>query len=124
MRRLIGALCFKIKMEVKTTNFDGSWDDVCEYCGRSQKSHQVDAGKSEGIQYLHRMPCEEEQYEINKKAVKRGINIRTIIWFYDLAKYIWDKIPFKKETRLLYDFSKNIFISIRALIFLHRSKPK
>ncbi len=57
-------------METKNTNFEGCWEDECSYCGKPQKEHQKNIGDHEGITYLHRQPCSEEQKVTTRKAQK------------------------------------------------------
>ena len=111
-------------METKYTNFDGDWDQPCPHCGEPHRVHQVNMGEHEGVTYIHRQPCEKQKHQISKDAALQGVVVRTAINIYDLCKYIYDKIPFKTEAQLVYSFFKNIFISIRALLYLNRTKPK
>ncbi len=111
-------------MEIKYTNYDGDWEESCPHCGKPQKEHQVNIGEHEGVRYIHRQPCEEEQHHIRKEAVKRGIVTRIIIQVYGICSYLWGKIPFKEEIKLIFGFFKNIFISLRAIFYLRRNKPK
>lgn len=111
-------------MKIKFTNYDGDWDQNCPHCGKPQLDHQVNLGELEGVRYIHKHPCSEEQHNIRKKWVKRSIATRTIFLIYDIYKYIWDLIPFKSELKLLWKSIKHIFISIRALLYLNKTKPK
>lgn len=110
-------------MKFENSNFDGDWDESCPFCGKPQIQHQENLGTHDGITYLHRQPCAEEAHEINIKWVKRGIAIRTISFVYNIAKYIWDKVPSKDEFKLLWQLIKHIFISIRAICYLIKRKP-
>ncbi len=111
-------------MKINYTNFTGNWDKNCPHCGKPQVEHQVNLGELEGVRYIHRQPCPEEQHLIRKKAVAQGIATRTILLTIDFCKYIWDLIPFKAELKLLWKSIKHIFISIRALLYLNKTKPK
>lgn len=111
-------------MKTHCANFDGDWSETCKFCGKSQLEHQHHLGDLEGVRYISRMPCEQEQHHIRKEAVKRGIILRTIILVYDTVQYLWGLIPFKEEIKLAWSYIKNIFISIRALIYLKKNKPK
>lgn len=111
-------------METKYTNFDGDWNEACSYCGKPQKDHQVELGTSEGIRYIHRQPCAEEQHQIRKDAVKRGMVLRGIVLIVDIAEYVWSRIPFKKEIGLIWKGIKYIMVSIRAIFYLNPKKPK
>jgi hypothetical protein len=111
-------------MKVRYTNFDGDWDAPCTYCGKPHRSHQIYIGEAEGYQLIHRNPCPEQQYAIKKHAVVQGIALRTVLWFYNVGCYIWSKVPLKKEFGLLFAFLKNIYLTVRALIHLRKSKPK
>jgi hypothetical protein len=110
--------------KVRYTNFEGDWDSNCEFCSKSHRLHQVELGELEGTKLIHRQPCPEEQYAINKRLVTQSVILRTILFFYNLGKYVWGKIPFKEEAKLLLGFVKHIFISVRAFIYLGRQKPK
>lgn len=111
-------------MEIKYTNFDGDWNHICPYYGHQQKEHQTNLGKHEDVRYIHRQPCPQEQHQIRKRAVEQGIAFRGIIFFYDLAVYVWGLIPFKEEAKLIWQGIKHVFISIQAVIYLNRHKPK
>lgn len=111
-------------MKINFTNYDGDWEANCSYCGKEQKDHQVILGDYKGVRHIHRQPCPEEQHEITKKAVTRGIITRAILLFYDLGKYLWDKIPLKSEFKILWKGIKHFYVSIRALVYLNRNKPK
>lgn len=111
-------------MKIKFTNYDGDWDQNCPHCGKPQLDHQVNLGELEGVRYRHRHPCPEEQHIIRKKWVNRGIATRAILLTYDLFKYFWDKIPLKTELKLFWKGFKHFFISIRALLYLKKNKPK
>ena len=115
---------FPRDMEVNYTNYDGDWEENCPDCGKPQKEHQVELGEFENVRYIHRMPCPEEQHQIRKRAVKQGIAIRTISLFYNLVTYLWGLIPFKEEAKLLWQAIKHIFVSFRAIFYLHKNKPK
>ena len=115
---------FQRDMEVKYTNYNGNWEESCPFCGKSQKEHQVNLGELENVQYIHRQPCPEEQYQIRKKAVTHGIVLRTILLIYNFFMYLWGLIPFKEEAKLLWKAIKHMFISIRAVFYLHKKKPK
>ncbi|POP53267.1 hypothetical protein [Zhongshania marina] len=111
-------------MDIEYTNFDGDWAANCPYCGKPQVTHQVDLGEFEGKKYIHRQPCEEEQYQIRKRAVKRGIVNRSIILAYDIVMYIWGLIPFKEEIKLVFSTVKHCLKSIKAVLYLRSTKPK
>jgi hypothetical protein len=111
-------------MKINYTNFTGNWDQNCPHCGKPQVEHQVNLGEREGVRYIHRQPCPEEQYLIKKKAVAQAIATRTILLTFELCKYIWDKIPFKKELKILWNWLKHFYISIRGMVYLKRNKPK
>ena len=106
------------------TNYDGDWNAKCSFCGREHREHQVEVGELDGVRYVHRQPCEEEQYEIRKRAVAQGVVIRTIVLCHDVLKYVWDRIPFKKEARLVWSAVKHLFVTARALVYLRTTKPK
>jgi hypothetical protein len=106
------------------SNFEGDWEKACAYCGAPHIDHQKKYPHPDGGAYLHRMPCPQEQHAIKKRLVRERIILRSILFFYGICKYIWNKIPFKDEGQLLWQFVKHIFISIRALIFLRGNKPQ
>jgi hypothetical protein len=111
-------------METKYTNYEGDWNEECPYCGKPQKDHQVSLGVLEGVRLIHRQPCPEEQHEITKKYVKQGIAIRSFMLLYNTGKYLWGLIPFKEELKLIWQAIKHVFVSIKALLHLQRTKPK
>lgn len=115
---------FQNEMEVKYTNYDGDWEESCPFCGKPQKEHQVNLGELENVRYIHRQPCPEEQHQIRKRAVTQGIMLRAILLFYNFFKYLWGLIPFKEEAKLVWQAIKNLFVSIRAIFYLHKKKPK
>jgi hypothetical protein len=45
------------------SNFNGNWDDICIYCGRSHREHIQEYADAN---YKHRMPCKEQ-----KEAMRR-----------------------------------------------------
>ena len=102
----------------------GDWDSLCEHCRKPHRTHQQKYELPEGGFYLHRMPCEEQKYVIRKNAVLQGIILRAVLFLYKLGIYIWEKIPFKEEFKLLWSFLKNIYLSVRALIYLARTRKK
>jgi len=111
-------------MDLETSNFDGDWNEKCSFCGQPHSEHQQRHELPDGGAYLHRMPCKQEQYFISKKFVWQAITLRTVLFIYKSCIYIWDKIPFKDEAKLLWQLITHIFISIRALIYLALRKPK
>ena len=110
-------------MYVKYTNFEGDWDAPCAFCGKPNRKHQVDNGEYEGIRYIHRQPCKEEQYHTDKAAVKRVFIIRLIVNTYNFLAYLWGKIPLKEEIKLVSTFLKDVLSTIRGLYHLIRNKP-
>lgn len=111
-------------MKIKCSNFGGDWDSLCPYCNEPQRNHQYYLGDFDGIRHISRMPCEKEKHQIRKKAAMDGIIRRTIILVYNFIQYIWGLIPFKEEAKLIWQFIKHIFVSLKSLLFLHRNKPK
>ncbi len=111
-------------MIIQYTNYDGDWETNCSYCGKKQRDHQVTLGDYKGVRYVHRQPCPKEQHGMTKKAVVNGIKIRTFFLIYDIGKYLWNLIPFKTELKLIWQGIKHAFISIKALIYLNKNKPK
>ncbi len=59
-------------MEIKYTNFDGDWNAPCEYCGKSNLSHQVSAGAHDGVEYVHHQPCDEQLQHSKQCSPPRG----------------------------------------------------
>jgi len=106
------------------SNFEGDWNEPCQYCGAKHLEHQQTHPLPEGGLYFHRMPCPQEQYAIKKRLVRQSIVLRTVLFLYELGKYLWSKVPFKKEARFIWKFLKHIYISLRALVVLRASKPK
>lgn len=111
-------------MGATKSNFDGDWSDRCTFCGRSHLEHQQKHPLPDGVIYLHRMPCEQERHAIRKKLVWRGILLRTVLFICNVGRYIWDKVPFKEEARLVWQFVKHVFVSLRALVLLMARRPK
>jgi hypothetical protein len=59
-------------VEINYTNFDGDWNEPCEYCGKPNVDHQVSVGAHDGITYVHHQPCDEQLRHLKKCAVPRG----------------------------------------------------
>lgn len=59
-------------MEIKYTNFDGDWNTPCEYCGKPNLTHQVNAGVHDGVKYVHHQPCDEQLQQFSQYAPPRG----------------------------------------------------
>lgn len=113
-------------METQFTNFDGSLDDICPYCGESQRQHVQDVGQADGVQYLHRIPCAPERREITKTEMKKAAIARLIVSAYEVGKYVWSKIPFKKELALIFRLLRRAYVSVHGLIYYlvkYRNKP-
>ncbi|MGV3591133.1 MAG: hypothetical protein ACO1PZ_05545 [Gammaproteobacteria bacterium] len=106
------------------SNFDGDWSQPCKYCGDLHLKHQLKYELPEGGFYFHRMPCKQEQYEIRKRAVLQGIVVRTVLFIHSFVIYLWERTPFKKEFRLIWQFVSHVFVSIRALVYLALSRRK
>ena len=102
-------------MKIEYTNFDGDWDADCPFCGNSQRSHQVDLGEEDGIQFIHRQPCPAEQRHITKQYMIRANTMRVIGTLYEIAVYLWNKIPLKEEAVLLSRIAKRVYISVRGI---------
>jgi hypothetical protein len=120
--------CLLIKrydfMKPNYSDFDGNWDDECFYCGEPHRSHQIDSGVYKGNHLLHRLPCEQEKDEIRFRAFKRGAINKLIITCIDVCTYLWSKIPFKDEAKLLFSVFKRIYITIRAFVYLRMNRVK
>jgi hypothetical protein len=90
----------EIQESIERTNFDGSWEDDCSFCGKKQKEHRKVHGPVNGVTYEHRLPCEPERkifQQKHRRIVRAGNWIVTGI---DLATYAVSKIPFLEETKL------------------------
>lgn len=111
-------------MKIEYTNFDGDWDELCPFCKKPQRDHQKYIGEHEGTKFIHRQPCEEEQYEIRKKSVKRGIATRILFNLLETLTYIYNKIPLKDEIKIITRYLETIYKSIRAVFYLRGKKPK
>jgi hypothetical protein len=111
-------------VRIESSNYKGDWNAICQYCGKPQQAHQKVWGEKDEIQYVHREACVEQKHFLRKEAVKEGIALRTTLWFIDIGKYLWGLIPFKAEAKLAWSFIKNIFVSVRAMIYLLRNKGK
>lgn len=104
-------------MIIRYTNFDGDWDTDCTFCGEPQRSHQTDLGELEGIQYIHRLPCLAEKKHITRRAIFDANAIRVKLSLYGLAVYLWSKIPFLAELKLLLPILRRIYIGIRGILY-------
>lgn len=111
-------------MRTKSTNFEGAWEDVCEFCGQIQLDHQIDLGTLENVRHIARQPCEQEQYEIKKRAVARANTLRGVVFVWDIGRYVWDKIPLKTEFRLVYRWAREFYVGLRGWYRLRRSRPR
>ena len=111
-------------MKIHCANFDGDWDAPCKYCGKPERDHQHHLGDVEGTRYISRMPCEEQRHEIRKQAVIQGVVLRTFLLLYNTVHYLWGLIPFKEEAKLLWQGIKHIFVTVRAILYLNKKKPK
>src|SRR5439155_2680225 len=58
------------------SNFDGNWDDICIYCGRSHREHILE--EYPDANYKHRMPCK-EQKEAMRREWKRNVTTANIL---------------------------------------------
>ena len=120
----INPVRFQNEMKIEYTNYDGDWDEPCPYCKSPQRDHQKYIGEHEGTTFIHRQPCEEEQYEIRKRSVQRGIATRIVLNIYETVVYIFNKIPFKDEFKIVKSYIETIYKSIRAVFYLRSKKPK
>tara|TARA_R110001592_G_scaffold331926_1_gene615069 strand:+ start:690 stop:1025 length:336 start_codon:yes stop_codon:yes gene_type:complete len=111
-------------MKIHSYNFDGSWEESCKFCGETQQNHQNLDYEEKGVRHVYLLPCEAEKHDIRRRAVWFGFQIRSMALTYQVGSYLWGKIPFKEENRLVSIFCKHLYISIRAFFFLRRSKPK
>ena len=111
-------------MDIKYTNFEGDWDAPCVFCGDAQRNHQVELGELDGIQYIHRYPCTEEQRHITKKYVIRSNTVRIVVTLYEIAVYLWNRIPFKEEVKLILRITKRAYIGVRGVIFFYLAYHK
>jgi hypothetical protein len=67
------------------SNFNGNWDDICIYCGRSHREH---IREYPDANYKHRMPCREQ-----KEAMRRDWH-RTVTTANVLVLLGWVIVPF------------------------------
>ena len=111
-------------MRTESTNYEGDWNAICEFCGEPQIYHQVDLGVYENIRHIHRQPCEQEQHEILKGVVARANATRAIVFVYEIGKYLWDKVPFKVEMKLAHRWSREFYVGIRGWYRLQKRAPK
>lgn len=63
------------------SNFDGDWKEICKYCGKPHEEHKSDLGVYEGVHYLHRTPCKQEQDAIIRKRQKEVLTLKGIMLF-------------------------------------------
>ena len=124
MRRLFAWRYVYQTVRIESSNFKGDWNEICKFCGKPQQEHQRVWGEKDGVMYVHRDACPEQKHILRKDAVKEAFVLRTVLWFIDVGKYIWGLIPFKAEAKLAWGFIKNIFVSIRAMIYVMRNKGK
>ena len=101
-------------MKIEYTNFDGDWDADCPFCRSPQRNHQVNLGELDGVRYIHRQPCQEEQKNITKQFLNRANRVTLVITAYEIVVYLWNKIPFKEETKLLYKVLSCAFVVMRS----------
>ncbi len=104
-------------MQIKYTNFDGNWDDDCQFCGNPHRNHQVDLGELDGVRYIHRQPCPEEQRRITKQHIIRANTVRAVITLYEIVIYFWNKIPFKGEAKLIFSILKSAYAGTRGILY-------
>lgn len=104
-------------MQIRYTNFDGDWSVDCTHCGNPQRDHQVDAGELDGIRYIHRQPCIEEQNYITKKRLIEANTIRIVVTVYEIGVYIWNKIPFKAEAILIFTIVNRAYVGGRGALY-------
>jgi len=71
-------------MQIERTNFNGSWNDICPFCGEKQEKHKIIIpGEKEGLKYEHRKPCEQEKQSIQEGYKREATIVRSwslIIW--------------------------------------------
>jgi len=65
--------------KVERTNFEGSWNDVCQHCGKIQQEHRVTNGPYDSMLYEHRMPCEQEKEKIRREHSRMVLTAKTVI---------------------------------------------
>ena len=62
----------------KDSNFEGDWDDTCQYCKRSHREH---INPNLPIpNYKHRMPCEEQKAAIRANHNRQVCTVKGIIF--------------------------------------------
>jgi hypothetical protein len=76
----------------------------------------VDNGVVDGVRYIHRMPCSAEQREIIRGHIRHANTVRLIWSAYEIGEYLWDRMPFKKEARLLYSLISRAYVGVRSMI--------
>lgn len=85
-------------MKEYDSNFKGDWDAWCEHCGRPHREHMV---TYEGLNYRHRMPCEQERQHIIAEMRKRARFAKGLVAVIYFGEYLWSKvtglIPFYDE---------------------------
>lgn len=104
-------------MQIEYTNFDGDWDAQCPFCGKPQRDHQVDLGELEEVRFIHRQPCPEEQRQIIKRAIIQANTVRVVVTLYEISVYIWSRIPFKEEARLIYKILSRSYVGVRGILY-------
>lgn len=104
-------------MPIEYTNYDSDWDAECAFCRNPQRDHQVDLGELDGVRYFHRQPCPEEQRQITKRALIDANKLRIVLTLYEVALYLWSKIPFKAEARILWRLTSQTYVGVRGVLY-------
>ena len=65
------------------TNFSGSWDENCPYCGQKQETHRQVVGEFDGEMVVRRRPCEPEREEVRRRwrSRVRATNVAVLIFW-------------------------------------------
>jgi hypothetical protein len=70
-------------LKTRSTNFSGSWDEVCPHCGQKQETHRQIIGEVDGEVLERRKPCAPERERIRQhwSARVRATKIAVLIFW-------------------------------------------
>lgn len=77
----------------------------------------MELGELEGVRYIHRQPCPEEQRQITKRALVNANKIRIVLTLYEVGLYLWNKIPFKAEAKILWRLTSQTYVGVRGVLY-------
>lgn len=77
----------------------------------------MELGELDGIRYVHRQPCREEQRHIIKQHMIRVNTIRAVVTLYEITVYLWAKIPLKEEAKLIFRILQRTYVGLRGFVY-------